>query len=492
MLKQLSSFLLLLILANYSQGQILPKNDSKLNYRIVGFTHPEIKKKEGNYTILISSGYFNNRDSFSKNIIISHACKGNKNIIEVPSFGTQYTWTISYEDYHRSHETTALYHFSTGYAPEIDTQQLRLNVFIHPKLYKDALVFFDGNKVLYDMNGKPVWYMPDLNGISNENKKISDLKITPFGTITFLLNAEAYEINIDGKIIWKGPNDGKISGDSLENYHHEFTRLSNGHYMTLGYQMRILTPDDSLHVSGLTKQLGYADLIEYDERGKIIWSWKSASYYLNSDFRYFYWKSPVNSDKLFVDPHENAFYFDERDSFIYISCKNISRILKIKYPEGRVVNAYGEQYLPGITPVDSGLFCHQHSCRRSSKGYLYFFNNNTCHIQPGIPKILITQEPSSGNELRVIWDYDFAQNGQFSPEVSGGGNVFELPGGEMFVCMGGQYSAAMIIDLSKQTQWIAMPEKWNDNTKKWEKVPQYRASIITDKDALEKLIFNSK
>ena len=41
------------------------------------------------------------------------------------------------------------------------------------------------------------------------------------------------------------------------------------------------------------------------------------------------------------DVHENAFFFDEKNKVIYISFKYISTIIKLKYPEGIVLNTYG-------------------------------------------------------------------------------------------------------------------------------------------------------
>ena len=76
-------------------AQILPKEGSKLNYRIIGFSFPA-----GNtgckYKIDIASGNFNSEESFKKNIITSFSSDKNKIIGEVPSFGKEYTWHVVY------------------------------------------------------------------------------------------------------------------------------------------------------------------------------------------------------------------------------------------------------------------------------------------------------------------------------------------------------------------------------------------------------------
>jgi len=92
-------------------------------------------------------------------------------------------------------------------------------------------IYLDGSRTLYDLNGNPVWFLPAKDGM-----EIRDMKITPQGTITYLNGSDIYDVNYDGNILWKGPNTSVVNGDSIEHYHHEFTRLSNGHYMVLGYK----------------------------------------------------------------------------------------------------------------------------------------------------------------------------------------------------------------------------------------------------------------
>lgn len=38
--------------------------------------------------------------------------------------------------------------------------------------------------------------------------------------------------------------------------------------------------------------------------------------------------------------HENSFFFDDKAKVIYLSLRNINSILKIKYPEGTILQIY--------------------------------------------------------------------------------------------------------------------------------------------------------
>ena len=62
-------------------------------------------------------------------------------------------------------------------------------------------------------------------------------------------------------------------------------------------------------------------------------------------------------------------------------------------------------FLPDPDPL-RGYFCRQHSARRSHKGYVYLFNNNTCDTG-AICKIVMLKEsatPTAKPEKK--WEYE--------------------------------------------------------------------------------------
>ena len=88
------------------------------------------------------------------------------------------------------------------------------------------MLFFDNTRTLYNMSGEPLWYLPIIKGVSDSNiGAIRDIKLTDEGTITFLTPKNIHEIDYFGNVLWSGPNDGGVSGDTVEQYHHEITRL---------------------------------------------------------------------------------------------------------------------------------------------------------------------------------------------------------------------------------------------------------------------------
>ncbi len=507
MYKIITVLFLSLFITMQINARILPKEGSKLHYRLIGFSFPD-EPQNGKYKLEIADGYFNQADSFKKNIINSTTGKKNKIIAEVPAFGKQYTWRVVFAGGNEASGT--LHHFSTTIIPFADTNVTRLRITKRAEKNKDAYVFLDGARALYDMNGRPVWYLPDIEGLMNESTLLCDLKITNRGTITFMLRDRcAFEINYNSDVIWRGPNNSILS--KYIHYHHEFTRLSNGHYMILGTEPLLwkhrqpAADDSSLYVfsDGKTgpenkdtayKMFPFGTMIEYDEKGNVVWEWKTSEYVKECDLKYY---APPNGGNGF-DVHVNAFFFDEKDKTIYLSFRDINRIIKIKYPEGTVLNTYGERYKRGFSETGKGLFCGQHSCRRSEKGYLYLYNNNVCSKDGSLPNIIMMQEAVSENgNLNKVWEYECTLDGLNEKTLPGagytsGGNVIEMPDHSLFVSMSSPYGKIFMVSPGKDILWSAVSEQWNRYEKKWQMLPLYRASIINSRNDLEHLIWNEE
>ncbi len=483
-------FTLLLLFSIQLKAQVLPLERSSLNYRLIGFSFPA-KEKTSTYRLEIAEGNISTDDSFRQSIIYSVADPGNKIIATVPAWGSSYTWRAVYLKKNKPFAHTPMYHFSTQLSPDVDTSLARLRIVDTATKYKDAYIFLDDNKAIYDMKGQPVWFMTKINGI---NLTPRDLKWTHQGTITFLFDPPC-EIDYNCNVLFKPPTNAVVSKDYSEHYHHQFTRLLNGHYMALGEDSMLWDKGrPSIAHDTAAKKMQFGTLIEYDDSGKVAWSWKSSDYFSLSDLR----GMLAPKDIKYGDVHENAFYFDEKNNYIYVSFRNINRIVKIKYPEGIVVRQYGAPEKIAAPLRDSSLFCGQHSCKYSGNGYLYLYNNNTCAIN-GLPKIVKLHEPATANEgLKKIWEYQCTTTGITNYHTQqdnyrSGGNVVELPDSSIFVCMtGGNYCKVFIVNPAQQEVWSAIPERWDTREKKWTIISQYRANIIYKKEDLARLIFKGE
>jgi arylsulfotransferase ASST len=479
------------------RAQLHPGEGARLNYRIVGFSFPQFKANH--YGLEIAQGYYSSNDSFEKNKVVTATSEKSYLVAEVPSFGCNYTWRVTYSQENKAAKKSELHHFSTIMNDRVDTAKRRLSILHIAETHKDDYVMVEGGGIIYDMKGNPVWCISDSMGFGNN---AIDVKFTPQGSITCLVNQSGYDIDYDGHVLWRTPSHDTVSGsEGADFYHHDFTRLSNGHYMILGTEylwcntvytgdnVHIETkPDRTKHTTanggaGFKNRGRFGTLVEFDNKNHVTWSWKSSKYLLSSDYVNY---SPRDTN-LKYEPHDNAFYFDEKNSVVYMGFRNLGRIVKIDYPGGKVLAAYGEVFKKGTPQKGFDLFCSQHCIDRTKDGYLMVFNNNSC--RDSVPTVVLIKEPVSVTDsAKKVWEYTCTAQTGAANGFPSGGNVMELPDSSLFICMGSDYAKLLIVNRDKKVLWSALPEKYDEGDKKW-KVParMYRANIIS-RQGLEQMI----
>lgn len=502
MAKWLCVLFALFVLNNQSVSQVLPAEGRHLNYRIIGFSSG-VEASKSSRVLEIARGDVALEAEFQKRIIKRINNGSGNAVVEVPDFDQDYTWRISDEKRWGTIAKVAFHHFRCVLSPELQPAIARLRVATTASRYGDAHVFMDGTAAMYDMSGKLVWYLPRSTAYWQEGTIISDLNMTPQGTITFMAgDTAAYELDYDGGVLWKSPLTGSAEGSRA--YHHEFVKTKNGHYMVFGNELvyfhrnksvlgaggifsfpLVFTADDSGRSA--KDYFPCETLLEYDAIGKVVWKWRYLDYFVKSDLNQ---HKSADSAYSELDAHANSFYFDETNKFIYISFRNINRVIKISYPGGQLVSTYDENVFPG-----GGLFCGEHSIKWSDKGYLYLYDNNVCN-KSGLPRLVVLKETGTGNNsLKKVWDYTCDLSGMVAGTkttngFTRGGNVMELPDQSMFVSMNFPYSKVFIVGRDKNVLWSAVLEKWGGAEKGWEMLREYRANIIFSKQEMEQLIWH--
>jgi len=369
-------------------AQLFPKEGSKLNYTIIGFSFPT-QKNAVKYKIQLAAKNYYDVDSFENKVIANFYSGDSKMIERVPAFGLNYTWRVIYISSDSSVTKGALHHFSTGSIPATDTAINRLRITNGAKKYADAFVILDEQNVICDMHGTPVWYLPVIEKIDSNLLMARDLKLSPKGTITFFANMKVYETNYNGELLWSLPKSATKGRDAMHYfYHHQFSMLNNGHYMALinpppPQVTEVEEKNDPDSISDIQKK-SLGSIEEYDSAGKVIWSWESFDFFKKFPQQtlksYFY--EDVGSAKTLLDVHLNAFYFDEKNKAVYLSFKNISSIVKIKYPEGNVLAVYGNlAKQPGVQTHGSIVAIFP------ARG-IYTYTITTVAILPNRPKLL--------------------------------------------------------------------------------------------------------
>jgi hypothetical protein len=440
---------------------ILPAEGAVLHYRLVGFSFPA-DEMATSYRLEIFDSSINSLP------IVTKEANSNKIIAVVPEFGKKYAWRIKYLKKKKVIATGEPHYFSVNANPFSGKTVSRVVVVDSASKYRDMLLFFDNTRSLYNMDGEPLWYLPVIPGITDTGAGIiRDIKLTSTGTITFLTTKNVYEMDYYGNITWSGPKEGNINGNELEQYHHDFTRLSNGNYMTIRNQLVIakgneLAADTAKDKGKVKTPCG--TIIEYSPQKEVVWSWNSCDYVGAGD----------------QTSHFNAIYFDEKRKAVYSSYRNLSKVLKAEYPSGRVLAQYG-----------NGMFYYQHNCNMNSDGDFILFNNNFNSFLPQaersntIPVVTVFKEPQHpGDSLQKIWAFKTDIDTLVKPMSSGGGSVRELDKGDYLVCTG-LPGRNFIVSKDKKVLWNVLVEQFEGN---WKPFQGYRISPVQTQD-LDKLLF---
>lgn len=489
-----------------ANAQFFPGEGDVVNYRLVGFTIPKDSKAE-KYLFEVAEYSSNDKGNITTRNAIKQVSDSNRTVIMMPHFDKGYTWRVSFLNKKgKVISSTPYSHFRTGKYPTIDSTQFRINIIDSIRQghrHDDIYILLDFISVIYDLDGNPIWYLPDIPLVKDKDLQMRDLKPTADGTFTATTNFGAFEMNYNGKLLWKGPNDGKVNGDTMEYYHHEFTKLDNGNYMaaSLEYEMRKmpdwvkvkpeqLTPDMlEKRDDGYYKKITTGNLIEYDQNKKVVWSWRSLDHFTDDDF---FRKRAING--INTDMHLNAFDFDEENKVIYMSFRNTNEIVKIEYPSGKILKRYGATYSNDTTENETRLFYGQHCVRKEKDGRIYLFNNNSnpAVLQPSserlkaISQISVFEENNTKAGLEKVWEFACDIDTFADTHGGAGGSVMVLDDGCILASMGSA-SRIFIVNKDKKIIWNAIPQSGDPN-KNWYPLGQYRVSFIKRKD-IDKFIF---
>lgn len=468
-------FLIGCLYAKKGNSQIMPAEGSKLNYILAQFSIP--RKQSSAYEFRIAKGIYSSEKAFSKNISIVKSDSTHKTSVQLPAYGSGYTWQVSWRSQNKIYKT-GLYHFYTDTSSYTDTSKYRLRVIENTYADSTLLFFLDYSRVLYNMNGIPVWFLPNIPNCVDSNTVVRDLKATHLGTITFLTDKGAYEINYDGDVLWSAPvSENKV--DNEGKYHHEFTRLKNGNYMLMAYASAYyrLPQLDSAKLKQLSNvetkngenyvKVDIGSLVEYNSKKELVWSWKAKDHIKIEDFLYSFDRG---NGELNISTHMNAFYFDEEKQSIYVGFKDMDQFIQLKYPDGNILSKYGS----GSDAQGNGFFKGQHSINRNKEGDLYVFNNNMDRNIKSISSVIILKEPlSTKDPLEKIWEFRCDIDTNVASFSGRGGNVVELKDQAMLVCMG-IMPRIFIVNKHKQVLFNAVTEYKDKDY--WQSFSQYRTS----------------
>ena len=292
-----------------------------------------------------------------------------------------------------------------------------------------------GFSVVLDQTGKAIWISDNLNF---NDSKIWATQFLLNGNIVGFGPGVGYELNIDSEITFQTDENFEI--------HHQFYKTKNNSYFFIQAEVQYHPCPDECEPE-------YPDIIpwqgdkfiEIDELGNILWEWSTFDYLSLNEYNPYWverfmiqWDFGGNPD--FDWTHSNSVYFDEDESIVYVSIRNLSRIIAIDYNTKEILWHIGDSNFMEEVFFDYDFeFSHQHSAQITNNKNLLFFDNGRFN-ELEVSRCVEIEFDDNFNSAELIWEHvlppdmltlsrgecDRLNNGNTLISVGRTGNVLEV------------------------------------------------------------------
>ena len=467
----MNSCLLLLVLlvmgAPHIYAQIIPSPGARINYTQVMFEYGKVKGAD-RYIVQLAE----DTDGASfQHLLLEQIDSSTATMISGLQFGKKYLWRYAGLKGEQMPDWKGPYRFETAVDSLLSKNFLTLIVTKNDTaLNSGGLIANDCTHSIIDRNGSLVWYLPKVNWHAAYVKKtfeikpqIFDLRLTPGGTVTYLADAEPGEFDLDGNALWRAPYAGNPLEVNAESFNHDFKRLPNGHYMVLSNELWRILPDYYDTVAMKKKYparqvingkeyagVEFGKVLEYDKKGNVVWSWNAESYFDKNALKP---KKDSSGFNYEFRAHVNAFSVDQKNEFVYMGFRDISRVIKIDKRTCNVVNSWGDT-LPSGEAKSFVPFHQQHDANVLKSGNIAVFNNNDYPGSDSFSSVIVfSQQP--GKNGKIVWQFNCDFDSLDRHAGRNGGNADQLANGNFLVCMGNM-NRIFEVTPDKKIVWAAV------------------------------------
>ncbi len=459
-------FIFTLYFHNFSSAKIQPSGGIILNFTQVMFEYNEVPGAT-RYVISIWSVESENKKEIKVN---------NTSLAFIASFfefGKNYQWHYEAYTKNKSIFKSEDFNFSIGQYSLVDTALYHQKIDILKNgAFDDDIIFLDYLGIAINRQGKPVWYYSFLPHNEKTFPDFRNMRMTRNGTISFQDNSDCYETDVTGRIVWKAPNDGKISGEKTEFYHHDFRKLDDGTYLTSSYQF---VTEPNYHNPAVNCKVRYNTLIQYDAEGNILWHWNEKDH-IDQDF---FFRDLSGDWTEYPGTHLNGFDYDGKENTVVMSFRDNSDIIKIDKETGEIIYDLSIYSSRSKKQGKKPWFSRQHGPVILPNNEILIYNNNVpddSTKEITYPQVLIIKEPVKDAPALKIWEYE-CKSDRFPNGIIGKeGYAVPLPNKNILVCMG---SANYIFEITrdKKIVWQCSFEKFDDKENKWTPFSNYRCNF---------------
>ena len=404
----------------------IPSQNQTLNYTQIFFKWPQINNSSS-YQL-----YFDGQQS-------DYEITKNSVVVNGFDWNTSYSWNVcgltetgSIIDCYDEINFT-IRGLPTNYPANVDI------LVLNESEYSQGVTLLDyeslGFSVVLNQNGEAIWIADNSNF---NNSKIWSTQFLSNGHIAGFGPGTGYELNLDSDIVFQTDENFEI--------HHQFYKTKNNSYFFIEAEVQY-------HPCPEECEPEYPDIIpwqgdkfvEIDSVGNILWEWSSFDYLsLNEYDPYWVERYMIQWDfggnPNFDWTHSNSVYFEEEEGIVYVSIRNLSRIIAIDYSTKDILWHIGNsEFMENIFFENNFGFSHQHSAQITENKNLLFFDNGRFN-NPELSRCVEIEIDALNQNATLVWEYvlpesmltlsrgecDRLLNGNTLISVGRTGNVLEI------------------------------------------------------------------
>ena len=247
-----------------------------------------------------------------------------------------------------------------------------------------TIVDFDseGFSVALDKYGFPIWFI-DKYLFGTFNPKILVTQLLKSGNYIGIGVGSGYEFDINGNILFETPSEYGT--------HHHFIKEDNTYFLINAIDELHPCPEDC--PENLPENIYWQGdkFIQLDSNGDLIWEWNTFDYINLSEFNPLYLQRLSNSypEETSMDwTHSNSIFYNIDNQKLFVSVRNLSRIIKIDYNSQDIIWELGNIDFMDDIYFNNGIeFSQQHSVKKIDNGNILFFDNHAS-LEPEISKCI--------------------------------------------------------------------------------------------------------
>jgi hypothetical protein len=347
-----------------------------------------------------------------------------------------------------------------------DQSRQKVKIIPHPGSHSGGYIFLDHATSAIDRDGNFAWYLPENPLWDGQWERLRDIRMTGQGTVTFIHEGKGlFETDLSGNVLWTIDSPVKDTAMSKRYFHHEFFRAGDSYFVLAMEWVNKQFAGDTA-----AQSVPYDQILEYDRAGKVVWKWDSQDYFIDEEFI-----ALRNPGKLTPGQgHMNSLSVSPDGKYLYGGFRNISRVLKIRKKNGKVVKSYGQKILPGRAEVGHSWFRRQHNATILPGGRILVFNNDSVVDRSLSSSLVIFDEKAKNDTDGLLWRFDLKFDTLSDARCTQTGSAEELPNGNILTGMG-TVNRILEVTPEKEVVWDGFIVRKNPMDKdKWDPFPQYR------------------